>query len=423
MFIEANDPARKSWVEIPAGSDFPIQNLPFGIFRFDGHEPRVGVAIGNYVVDLYELWEEGLLNQFDLTESILKNQFLNNFIRLGKLKVREIRNTISQLLSEEDNSLRLKENVFGRFLIEMKDIEMLMPVNPGDYTDFYSSLSHATNVGKMFRPDNPLYPNWKHMPIGYHGRCSSIMVSGQNFHRPMGQIIIKEGDNPMFAETNQLDFELEMAFITFEGKPIGQRISTAEAEDYIFGMVIFNDWSARDIQRYEYVPLGPFLGKNFASSVSPWVVTLDALEPFRVAGVKQDPAVLDYLKFEGDKNLDIKLEVFIRPENKDADLICTSNYSYLYWNMNQQLAHQTVNGCNIRDGDIYASGTISGETEDSFGSMMELTWRGTKPIKLSDGTERKFLLDHDTIIMKAHCEKNNVRVGFGEVRATILPAV
>ncbi len=423
MLIEANDPARRSWVDVPSDSDFSIQNLPFGIFRYDGRSPRVGVAIGNYVLDVYELWKNGLLNEFDLTESILLNQYLNNFIQLGKIKVREIRNAISNLLREEDQLLQTRNDIYDTFLIAQENVEMLLPVNPGDYTDFYSSLSHATNVGKMFRPDNPLYPNWKQMPIGYHGRCSSIIVSGQNFHRPKGQIVIKEGDNPIFSETKQLDFELEMAFITFDGKPLGQRISTSEAEDYIFGMVIFNDWSARDIQRYEYVPLGPFLGKNFASSISPWVVTLDALEPFRTAGIKQDPEVLDYLKFEGDKNIDIKLEVYLQPDDKNAELICSSNYSFLYWNMNQQLAHQTVNGCNVRHADIYASGTISGDTQNSFGSMLELTWRGTNPIQFSDGSERKFLHDHDTVIMKAHCEKNNVRVGFGEVRAKILPAV
>lgn len=299
---------------------------------------------------------------------------------------------------------------------------MLMPVSPGDYTDFYSSLSHATNVGKMFRPDNPLLPNWKHMPIGYHGRSSSIVVSGTNFHRPKGQIILKEEDPPVFSETNQLDFELEVAFITFDGKPMGESISTAEAEDYIFGLVLFNDWSARDIQRWEYVPLGPFLAKNFASSVSPWVVTLDALEPFRTKGVVQEPEVLDYLKFEGEKNINIKLNVFLKPENGEENLICNSNYSNLYWNMNQQLAHQTSNGCNIREGDMYASGTISGDEPNSFGSMLELTWRGSNPMHLSDGSERKFIHDHDTIIIRGYSEKEGVRIGFGEVKGSVLPS-
>jgi fumarylacetoacetase len=260
------------------------------------------------------------------------------------------------------------------------------------------------------------------MPIGYHGRCSSIIVSGHNFHRPKGQVQIREGEAPTFTETKQLDFELETAFITFDGKPLGESITTAEADDYIFGMVLFNDWSARDMQRWEYVPLGPFLGKNFASSISPWVVTLDALEPFRIAGEKQSPEVLDYLKFEGNENFDIRLEVYIEPEGKEQSLVCATNTSNLYWNINQQLAHQTVNGCNIREGDIYASGTISGFEPGSFGSMLELTWRGTNPIHLNDGSERKFLLDNDTVIMRGWGEKNGVRIGFGELRNKILPA-
>ena len=423
MTIAANNPALRSWVPVPENSDFPIQNLPFGIFQNDGQPPRVGVAIGEHVLDLYELNAAGLLDGFDLTDSIVENNFLNNFIRLGKAKVRAIRNAISELLQEGNTSLKDRGDAFGRFLIPIQQVQLLLPVNAGDYTDFYSSIVHATNVGSMFRPDNPLMPNWKHLPVGYHGRCSSIIVSGTAVHRPKGQMIAKPGDAPYFGATNQLDFELEMAFITFDGKPLGQSITTAEADDYIFGMVIFNDWSARDIQSWEYVPLGPFLGKNFASSISPWVVTLDALEPFRVPGEKQDPEVLDYLKFTGDKNIDIHLEVFIQPENAEADLVCSSNYKYMYWNMEQQLAHQTVNGCNIREGDLYGSGTISAPHEKGYGSMLELAWRGTKPVQLSNGTERKFILDRDTVIMKAWSEKNGVRIGFGEVSGKILPAI
>jgi len=423
MFIEANDPSHQSWVKVPQGSDFTIQNLPFGIFRHKGKPPVVGVAIGDHVLNLHALHTEGFLNDFDLTDSIVESNSLNNLIKLGKHKVRALRNEISKLLREGNITLQSRRDLYEKFLFEKTAIELLLPVAPGDYTDFYSSLSHATNVGKMFRPDNPLLPNWKHMPIGYHGRSSSIIVSGQNFHRPKGQINTKEGEAPIYSETKQLDFELEMAFITFDGKPLGQSITTAEADEYIFGMVIFNDWSARDIQRWEYVPLGPFLGKNFASSISPWVVTLDALEPFRKKGEPQVPEVLDYLKFEGDKHIDINLEVYIQPDGGEENIVSRSNYANMYWNMNQQLAHQTVNGCNIREGDIYASGTISGDAADSFGSMLELTWRGERPLKLKDGTERKFIHDNDHVIMKAWCEKNGVRVGFGDVHGKVLPAI
>ena len=300
---------------------------------------------------------------------------------------------------------------------------MMMPVHIPNYTDFYSSIEHATNVGKMFRdPANALLPNWKHLPVGYHGRASSIVVSGTDIIRPKGQTKPADVDSPIFGPSKQLDFELEMAFIVNKNTEMGDSISTAEAEDAIFGMVIFNDWSARDIQSWEYVPLGPFLGKNFGSSVSPWVVTLEALEPFRSASPKQEPEVLDYLKFEGNQNYDINLTVFLKPENGDENLISESNYKFMYWNMTQQLAHHTINGCNVEVGDLYASGTISGEHPNSFGSMLELTWRGTNPLQLKDGQERKFINDNDTVIMRGHAEKDGIRVGFGEVSGKILPA-
>lgn len=298
-----------------------------------------------------------------------------------------------------------------------------MPVEIGDYTDFYSSIEHATNVGTMFRdPDNALLPNWKYIPVGYHGRASSIILSGTPIYRPTGQQKPNPDEPPVFGPCKLLDFELEMAFITYDGKPLGDRISTKEADDYIFGMVLFNDWSARDIQKWEYVPLGPFLAKNFASSISAWVVTLDALEAFRTEGPTQEPEVFPYLKYEGNKNINIHLEVAIQPENSEESVICNSNYKYMYWNQNQQLAHHTVNGCNINAGDMYASGTISGPTRESYGSMLELSWKGTNPVKLKDGSERKFIQDHDTVIMRGHCEKDDVRVGFGEVSTKVLPA-
>jgi fumarylacetoacetase len=308
-------------------------------------------------------------------------------------------------------------------LIPEEDVIMQMPVQIGDYTDFYSSKEHATNVGMMFRdPANALLPNWLWIPVGYHGRASSVILSGQDIHRPKGQIKPDPNADPIFAPSRQVDFELEMAFVTFNGKPLGDSISTNEAEDFIFGLCLFNDWSARDIQAWEYVPLGPFLAKNFASSLSPWIVTLDALEPFAVETGNQNPEVLSYLKFEGKKSYDIHLEVGLQPENEGETTICNSNFKYMYWNMAQQLAHHTVNGCNIRCGDLMGSGTISGATPDSYGSMLELAWRGTKPLTLKDGSERKFIADNDTVIMRGHCESNGVRIGFGEVSAKILPA-
>ena len=301
---------------------------------------------------------------------------------------------------------------------------MCLPVQIGDYTDFYSSEQHAFNVGSMFRdPDNALMPNWKHLPVGYHGRSSSIIESGIPIHRPKGQQRPNDDEPPVFGPCKLLDFELEMAFITCGENQLGESISTEEAEDHIFGMVLFNDWSARDIQKWEYVPLGPFLAKNFASSISPWIVTLDALEPFRIPGPKQDPEVLPYLKYEGDKHFDIALEVAIQPDDGDEKVVGNSNFKYMYWNMAQQLAHQTVNGCNIKTGDMYGSGTISGSEPSQFGSMLEISWRGTKPVAMPDGSARKFIQDGDTVIMRGHAEQAGVRIGFGEVSTKVLQAL
>jgi fumarylacetoacetase len=276
----------------------------------------------------------------------------------------------------------------------------------------------------MFRdPAKALLPNWKHLPVGYHGRASSIVVSGAPINRPMGQVNPSDDTPPTFKASGQLDFELEVAFVTFDGKPMGQRISTGEADDYIFGLMLFNDWSARDIQRWEYVPLGPFLAKNFGSTVSPWVVTLDALEPFRVPGPVQDPEVLPYLKYEGNKNIDIHLEVGIIPSNGQETIVSRSNYKHMYWNMTQQLAHHTVGGCNIKCGDMMASGTISGPTEGSFGSMLEIAWKGTKPVAMTDGSTRNFILDGDNVVIRGYAEKEGVRVGFGKCEGVVLPAI
>ncbi|MEI6901048.1 MAG: fumarylacetoacetase, partial [Bacteroidota bacterium] len=284
-------------------------------------------------------------------------------------------------------------------------------------------IEQATNVGIMFLdPANALLPNWRHLPVGYHGRSSSIVVSGTDIYRPKGQSNPPNSEKPVFGPSKQVDFELEMAFITGKKTNLGESVSTADAEDHIFGMVIFNDLSARDIQAWEYVPLGPFLAKNFGSVISPWVVTMDALEPFRVPGPKQEPEVLPYLQFSGNHNFDITLDVLIQPEGQQPFRVCHSNYRYMYWNLVQQLAHQTVNGCNINVGDMYGSGTISGPTPDSFGSMLEISWKGTRPVLLPDRSERKFIEDNDTIIMKGFCEKDDMRIGFGEVVTKILPA-
>ncbi len=421
--ILANNPNLKSWVEVPANSDFPIQNLPFGIFKTHSQSERVGVRIGDKVLDLKALYVLGYLENLPFSGSDFENKFLNDLMEKGKKATRDLRNRISKLLSHDFEDLKVNQHHVDQVLISADKIDMCLPVRIGDYTDFYSSREHATNVGTMFRdPANALLPNWLWIPVGYHGRASSVIVSGQAIHRPKGQIKPDPAQDPIFAPCRSLDFELETGFITYDGKPLGDSISTAEAEDFIFGMCLFNDWSARDIQTWEYVPLGPFLAKNFASSMSPWIVTLDALQPFKVASPKQIPEVLDYLKCDSDKSYDINLQVIIEPKGGSENIICESNFKYMYWTMAQQLAHHSVNGCNIRGGDLMGSGTISGPTPDSYGSMLELAWKGTKPLKLNDGTERKFIQDHDTVIMRGYCEKDGVRVGFGQVSTEVLPA-
>ena len=413
----------KSFINYPQNSDFSIHNIPFGVAVFNREYIACCTRIGDLVIDLATLYDYGFFDEIEgLNENFFEAYTINEFIELGKPVTNAVRLKIQELLLE-GSSLSHDEKTIEECFYDLDKIQMMMPLHVQNYTDFYSSIEHATNVGKMFRdPANALLPNWKHLPVGYHGRASSIVVSGINFHRPKGQMKPADAEKPIFGASKQLDFELEMAFVLNKNTEIGESISTQEAEDAIFGMVIFNDWSARDIQSWEYVPLGPFLGKNFCSSISPWVVTLEALEPFRTASPKQEPEVLDYLKFEGDKNFDINLEVYLQPENGEENLICKSNYKYMYWNMTQQLAHHTINGCNVEVGDLYASGTISGSEPNSFGSMLELTWRGQNPLKLSDGTERKFIEDHDTIIMRGFSEKDGIRVGFGEVRGKVLPA-
>lgn len=409
----------KSWMQVDASSDFSIHNIPFGVYSDAGVKHRACSALGDSVIDLYELAQAGLLN---VDKSVLELAFLNDFIALGKTTTNSVRSKIIELFTT-DSVLKNNEELFRKVVKKQAAVKMLMPVRVGDYTDFYSSIDHATNIGTMIRdPKNALMPNWKHLPVGYHGRASSICVSGHAFHRPKGQQKPADAELPVYGPTKLLDIELETAFIIGKSTQMGDTVTTAEADDHIFGMVLFNDWSARDIQTWEYVPLGPFLAKNFASTISPWIVTLEALEPFRTKGYVQDPKVLPYLEYTGDKNLDIKLDVFLKPQDGGENLICSSNYKYMYWTMEQQLAHHTVNGCNINVGDMMASGTISGPDPKEYGSMMELTWRGTKPITLKDGTERKFVNDNDTITIKGYCEKDGLKVGFGECTAKVLPA-
>lgn len=424
MQITANDPQLRSWLPVAPDSDFPIQNLPFGIFKTDPDGPRIGVAIGEFVLDMRMVAEAGLLDGCEVDRSVFMQATLNAFAAQGRQIQRNVRERVSELLREGNDELRKDRAVFARMLLERSQVGMLLPVAIGDYTDFYSSIEHATNVGIMFRgKENALMPNWKHLPVGYHGRSSSIVVSGTDLHRPKGQMQLADGEPPVFGPSRQVDFELEVGFIVGQGNALGDPIPAASVEDHLFGLVLFNDWSARDLQKWEYVPLGPFLGKNFGSSLSPWVVLMDALEPYRVEGPVQDPQPLPYLQAGGAANFDIALDVLIQPEGSEATVVSQSNFKYLYWSMRQQLAHHTINGCNMRPGDLCASGTISGPTEDSYGSMLELAWKGTKPLPMADGSERKFIQDGDTVIMRGHCQSaDGIRIGFGEVVGKLLPA-
>lgn len=422
MSISANDPNRKTWIETSPESDFPIQNIPFGVFLTRDDIITIGTRIGDTAIDLGALHQLGYFDGIPLTDDIFLQDSLNDFISDGKKTWRLVRNRIAEIFDTNNTSLKENEEHKKIVLFALDEIEMQLPVTVGDYTDFYSSMEHATNVGKMFRdPENALLPNWLHMPIGYHGRSSSIIPSGIPVHRPQGQKLTNGATEPIFGPSRLVDFELEMAFITTDANHLGEPIPIQEAEDYIFGLVLFNDWSARDLQKWEYVPLGPFLGKNFASSISPWIVTLDALEPFRVESPKPIKKQFPYLQYKGKKSFDIHLEVSIQPENAVETVVAKTNFKYMYWNMAQQLAHHTVNGCPVNSGDMMGSGTISGPTPDSYGSMLELSWRGEKPVQLNEGGSRKFIEDNDTVIMRGYCKNNKVRIGFGEVSTKLLP--
>lgn len=425
MQIAANNPTRKSWLNVADNCDFPIQNIPFGVFITKDDIITIGTRIGEYAIDLGAFHQLGYFEGIPLTDDMFMQDSLNDFISDGRKTWRLVRNRIADVFDAKNASLR--DNLKHREVIifDVNEVEMLLPISVGDYTDFYSSKEHATNVGVMFRgADNALMPNWLHMPIGYHGRASSVVVSGTKIRRPYGQTLPNGETQPVFGPTKALDMELETAFITTDVNNLGEPISVDEAHDYIFGMVLLNDWSARDIQKWEYVPLGPFLGKSFASSMSPWIITMDALEPFKCDGPKQEVKPLPYLQQKTAENsYDIKLQAAIETENGDLNLLTTSNFKFLYWTMAQQLAHHTSNGCNVRAGDLMGSGTISGPTKNSYGSMLELTWGGKEPVTLKDGTTRTFFNDGDNVIIRGYCKNDKVRIGFGKCTGKIMPAI
>ena len=418
-----------SFIDIATDSDFSIHNLPYGIFSetkdaTGNNNRRAGVAIGEHVLDLSVLEAEGLLSlaggpYFD-------QPTLNAFIDSGRENWTKARTTIQMLLSADNDTLRDNADLQQKALFKQADVTMHLPVQVPGFTDFYSSKEHATNVGTMFRdPNNALLPNWTEMPVGYNGRASTVIVSGTDVIRPSGQLKPNADDRPIFSPCKRLDFELETAFVVGKGNNIGQPIAVDEAADHIFGMVLLNDWSARDIQKWEYVPLGPFNAKTFASEVSPWIVTMDALAPFKTSCPTQEPKPLAYLNEKAsDSSFDITLSVELLPENADeATVVCETNFKYMYWSMAQQLTHHTITGCKVEVGDMMGSGTISGPTPDSYGSMLEIAWNATKPVTLKGGETRSFIEDGDTVIMKGYSEKDGIRVGFGEVRGKVLPAL
>ncbi|MFK3868435.1 fumarylacetoacetase [Psychrobacter faecalis] len=418
-----------SFIDIAADSDFSIHNLPYGIFSdakdaASNNNRRAGVAIGEQVLDLSILEAEGLLS---LTGGPYFDQpTLNAFIDSGRDNWTKARSTIQTLLSADIDTLRDNKDLQAKALFKQADVTMHLPVHVPGFTDFYSSKEHATNVGTMFRdPKNALLANWTEMPVGYNGRASTVIVSGTDVIRPSGQLKPNPDERPIFSPCKRLDFELETAFVVGRGNDIGQPITVDAATDHIFGMVLLNDWSARDIQKWEYVPLGPFNAKTFASEVSPWIVTMDALAPFKTACPTQEPKPLAYLNEKDSNNsFDINLSVELLPENSDeATVVCETNFKYMYWSMAQQLTHHTITGCKVEIGDMMGSGTISGPTPDSYGSMLEIAWNATKPVTLKGGETRSFIEDGDTVIMKGYSEKDGIRVGFGEVRGKVLPAL
>ena len=420
--MNPNDPKLRSFVTVARDSHFPIQNLPYGVFVTPAnYTPRIGVAIGDQVLDLAAVEQAGLLDVVP-GERLFNRPTLNPFIERGPDAWRRAREAISELLRQENARLRDDARLRARALVPQSAARMLMPLTIPGYTDFYSSKEHATNVGSMFRdPAHALLPNWLYVPIAYNGRASSIVVSGTPVLRPNGQKKRPDAPQPAFGPCEKLDFELEMAFVVGVGNALGEPIPVASAPSHVFGMVLMNDWSARDLQQWEYIPLGPFNSKTFATSISPWVVTMDALEPFRVDGPVQDPPPLPYLAMSGPQAYDIHLEAAIAPAGHPATTICRTNFRTLYWSIAQQLAHHTVSGCNTRVGDLMGSGTISGSAPDSYGSLLELTRNGARPLTLAGGM-RRFLEDDDEVILSGYAQARDYRVGFGEVRGRVVAA-
>jgi fumarylacetoacetase len=418
-----NDPALRSFIPVDAESDFPIQNLPYGAFSARGLAPRIGVAIGDYVLDLWELEQDGRLN-FDVGPGVFAARSLNHFMSLGPKVWQSTRARISELLRHDHDELRDNDELRKLALVPMKDVKLHLPITVSGYTDFYASKEHASNVGSMFRgKDNALQPNWLHMPIGYNGRVSTIVVSGTQVRRPRGQLKAPNAELPSFGASRRLDFELEMGAVIGQASSMGEMLNEAQAEEMIFGFVLLNDWSARDIQQWEYVPLGPFQGKAFATSISPWVVTRAALEPFRRHGPKQDPAPLPYLQQMQPNNYDIELEVGLRAASMGNHArICRTNFKYMYWSSMQQLLHHASSGCAMNIGDLLGSGTISGPEKNQRGSLLEISWNGSEPAEIAAGITRTFLEDGDSVAMRGWCQGDGYRVGFGEVEGTILPA-
>ena len=431
MSLACNDVSLKSWVEVPEGSHFPIQNLPFGVFSVQGGPPVVGVAIGEQVLDLHQVAMANLLASIDAPlKDVFASNSLNGFLNLGKPIWRAVRERVSVLLRDGNAELKEQSIPLKTFLWKMAEVQLHRPVEVKNYVDFYSSEEHATNVGKMVRdPNNPLLPNWKHIPIGYNGRANTVVVSGTEFRRPKGQIKPPQADLPVFEPCRNLDFELEVGTVIGSGTKWGTALSPEQAEDAVFGLVLLNDWSARDIQTWEYQPLGPFLAKSFCTSISPWVVTLDALAPFRTGGPVQNPPVLPYLQFNGAKNFNLNLFAKLKTPKQTEDVtICETNFKYMYFNLFQQVAHLTSNGTPLEVGDVYGSGTVSGPVPGSFGSLLEICWKGTKPLTLPSGETRVFLQDEDTLTLTGYSEHvtangKPLRIGFGEVSGKVLPAL
>ncbi len=423
MKITANDPNRKSWLEVKENSDFPIQNIPFGVFITKEDIITIGTRIGNYVIDLAALHQLGYFKGIPLTDDIFMQDSLNDFIADGRKTWRLVRNRIADIFDVENTELQNNEEHREVVIFDREEVEMLMPVDVGDFTDFSSSKKRASQMNSIYKgTETKLSKNWFNAPVGYHGRSSSIVVSGTPIHRPYGQIFDQDSNKVTLKPSQQIDMEVEIAFVTTAVNPLGTPVSVDEVDDAIFGVVLLNDWASRDMQHSEYNPLAPFLAKNFASTISPWVVTLDALKPFRCKGVEKED-LAPYLQEKNDlPNFDIHLKAsVVVGENKT--ILTETNSKYVYWSVGQQVAHHTINGCNLRAGDLLSSGTISGEEKESYGSMLELTENGSQEITISGGKKRTFFEDKDTVIIEGYCKNEQVHIGFGRCMGTILPPV